>query len=228
MMSKTTTQQKIQQTQSAIRLLEMQLSAGRARPEQIEPLRVELAALQKMANAAPVGTSTHELSTVRSQKVSVKPPVVKSSSDRFADKQAELTAEASKLRKEQAELSNMLHKVPAHQDCPELTERIVALQNEIEGIWDEKKFIERNGIDAQPVFRPESEPSIVVQARTLDDVAQKAVLTTELQRLREKRSKLTRKLGNPKASPSKKAEWETELAKVGSQIEQMVGERHVL
>lgn len=214
--------QKIQQVESAIKLMTMQLSAGRARPEQLDPLREELTRLQRQARSAPA----QEVPATRPIA-----PVGKMASrplgDAYADRQATLTLEADGLRKEQTKLSNMLHKVPPHQDCYELTGRIVDLQTQIEDLWDEKKFIERNGMDATGGFR-EAAPQAAPVARPLDDVQHKAVLTVDLQRLREKRSKLARKLENPKASDSKKAEWSTELAKASSQIEELTAERYVL
>ena len=224
----TTTQEQrlpeqIRQVESAIKLLDMQLKAGRARPEQLDPLREQLSQLQKK-QAATAQAAPKPLPAAKEAAASAKSkPVV----DSYAERQAALTLEANQLRQEQAKLSNLLHKVPPHQDCPELTSRIVELQGQIEDLWDEKKFIERNGVDATGGFREAAQVAAAV-ARPLDDVQQKAVLTVELQRLREKRSKLARKLGNPKAAASKKAEWGTELAKVSRRIEELTAERYVL
>lgn len=227
--------EQIRQVESAIKLMTMQLSAGRARPEQLEPLREQLSQLQKKQLVAARQTTapkptvsapaagTPAVRFPSAPRVGGAPPVV----DSYAERQATLTLEADKLRQEQAKLSNLLHKVPAHQDCYELTSRIVDLQGQIEDLWDEKKFIERNGMDAGGSFR-EVAPQVAPTARPLGDVQQKAVLTVELQRLREKRSKLARKLENPKSAESKKAEWSTELAKVSSQIDQLTAERYVL
>lgn len=212
--------------ESAIKLMTMQLSAGRARPEQLEPLREQLAKLKRQAQKAPVVAVAPHVPTTRPM-----PPAVKLAArvpgDGYAERQATLTLEADGLRKEQVKLSNLLHKVPPHQDCYELTSRIVDYQTQIEDLWDEKKFIERNGMDATGEFRAAA-PVAPPVARPLDDVQHKAVLTVELQRLREKRSKLARKLENPKAADSKKAEWSTDLAKVSSQIDQLTAERYVL
>jgi polyhydroxyalkanoate synthesis regulator phasin len=224
----TTIPDQIRQVESAIKLLTMQLSAGRARPEQLEPLREQLAKLKRGSVVIPNVTVKESPAKLRE----LAPPAMSHSEprpvvDSYAERQATLTLEADVLRKEQAKLSNLLHKVPAHQDCPELTSRIVDLQVQIEDLWDEKKFIERNGVDAGGSFR-EAAPVVAPAARPLGDVQQKAVLTVELQRLREKRSKLSRKLENPKSADSKKAEWGTELAKVNSQIDQLTADRYVL
>lgn len=207
--------------ESAIKLLQMQLRAGRARLEQLEPLREQLARLQRQVVAAPKPVSPG-LAIVSAVRVPLR-----THGNAYADRQANLTLEADSIRKEQAKLSNLLHKVPPHQDCYELTSRIVDLQGQIEDLWDEKKFIERNGMDAGGSFREMPSEAAPV-ARPLGDVQQKAVLTVELQRLREKRSKLARKLENPKSAESKKAEWSTELARVSSQIDQLTAERYVL
>ncbi|TDB69099.1 hypothetical protein [Arundinibacter roseus] len=208
------TTNQIRQTEAAIKLLELQVKAGRARVEQLEPLQKQLSELKKADKQL---TPPPPPKAATPTKTAKKP-------NAYAEKQAELSKQANELRKEQAKLSNLLHKVPPHQDCPELTQRIVDLQVQIEDLWDEKKFIERNGLEPAGEFRALPEK----KARPLDDVQHKAVLTVELQRLREKRSKLTRKLENPKAADSKKAEWSTELAKISSQIEQATAERYVL
>jgi hypothetical protein len=236
-MTTTTIPEQIRQLESAIKLLDMQLKAGRARPEQLEPLRERLNRLKSQAKAAPVAaksiapaasaqSNSPIFGRVKSPSA-VRPGGAPPGGDSYAERQATLTLEADVLRKEQVKLSNLLHKVPAHQDCPELTSRIVDLQVQIEDLWDEKKFIERNGVDAGGSFR-EAAPVVAPAARPLWDVQQKAVLTVELQRLREKRSKLARKLENPKSLESKKAEWSTELAKVNSQIDQLTADRYVL
>ncbi|MPR36933.1 hypothetical protein [Salmonirosea aquatica] len=220
-----TTLEQIRQVESAIKLLEMQLKAGRARPEQLEPLREQLSRLKSQALTAP---NPQPAAPVAAAPVK-SPRATRSVVDSYAERQAALTLEADALRQEQAKLSNLLHKVPAHQDCPELTSRIVDLQGQIEDLWDEKKFIERNGVDAQASFREETVPGGAPPVvRPLGDLQQKAVLTVELQRLREKRSKLSRKLENPKAADSKKAEWGTELAQVSRRIEELTAERYVL
>jgi len=136
-------------------------------------------------------------------------------SDEYTLKQKDLTMEANRLRQEQAQLSNMLHKVPRTQACPELTERILALQNEIEDIWDEKKFLERNadGVDMPaPVVASAPVPA------TVESIQHKAVLTVEVQKLREKRAKLKKKLSDLSASESKRAEWTIELAHTDAAI----------
>lgn len=225
----TTNQEQIRQLESAIKLLEMQLKAGRARPEQLEPLRERLSQLRKnpLAVADQVPLPKPAASVPVKSPSAPRPGGAPAVVDSYAERQATLTLEADKLRQEQAKLSNLLHKVPAHQDCYELTSRIVDYQTQIEDLWDEKKFIERNGMDAGGSFR-EVAPQVAPTARPLGDVQQKAVLTVELQRLREKRSKLARKLENPKSAESKKAEWSTELARVTSQIDQLTAERYVL
>ncbi|TDB64401.1 hypothetical protein [Arundinibacter roseus] len=200
----------------------MKVKAGRARPEQLDALRSQLATLQKNAEQKPPSPDRAAPTTPTPEKTAAERP----KGEAYAEKQAELSTEANELRKEQAKLSNLLHKVSPHVDCYELTSRIYELQVQIEGLWDEKKYIERNGLDTGGTFR--DRPEKVVPAKSLDDVQHKAVLTVELQRLREKRSKVTRKLENPKSAESKRAEWSIELAQTNARIEELTAQRYVL
>ncbi|PWJ50281.1 hypothetical protein CLV98_1425, partial [Dyadobacter jejuensis] len=127
-----------------------------------------------------------------------------------------------RLRREQAELSNLLHKVPAEQECPELTSRILDLHQQIEQIWTQKKFLERN--DSIPVAA--SAPKL--QTNNLGALQSKSELTVKIQKLREKRSKLKSKLENPKAGIATKSKWEIELAQVEAAIEESTQARALL
>lgn len=207
-------------------MLTMLLKANRAKPKEVEEAVVELARLKLMRFSTASSTRVVSKPTPNFPKGGIvtanrQPDYVKAigetlASDKYTIKQKDLTLEASRLRQEQARLSNMLQKVPRTQACPELTERILALQDEIEGIWDEKKFLERNIDNTIPTAAP-AQVAAAAPA-TVESITNKAVLSVEIQKLREKRAKLKKKLADPRPSASKRAEWEVELAQTEAAI----------
>jgi acetyl-CoA carboxylase alpha subunit len=60
------------------------------------------------------------------------------------------------------------------------------------------------------------------------DIREKAQLTVEIQKLREKRSKLQRKLGDPKAAVSRKAVWQVQLAQAQASIDELSTRRSLI
>lgn len=217
--------QKIKQQEATVTMLTMLLKANRAKPKEVEEAVAELNRLKLMPSLTDSSTPTVSKPTPNFQKGGIltadrRPDYVKAidetlASDDYTIKQKDLTMEANRLRQEQARLSNMLHKVPRTQACPELTERILALQNDIEGIWDEKKFLERNVDASIPDAAPL--PAAAVPT-TVESITNKAVLSVEVQKLREKRAKLKKKLADPRATESKLAEWTVELAQTEAAI----------
>ncbi len=206
-------------------MLKMLVKANRAKPQELQEAERELNRLKLTKSSNSSSTPTISKPSPNFPKGGMptadrRPDYVRAidetlGSDEYTLKQKDLTMEANRLRQEQAQLSNMLHKVPRTQACPELTERILALQNEIEDIWDEKKFLERNadGVDMPaPVVASAPVPA------TVESIQHKAVLTVEVQKLREKRAKLKKKLSDLSASESKRAEWTIELAHTDAAI----------
>ena len=210
----------LKQQEAAVAMLRVLVGSGRARRERLEAAEDELRRLQGVSREPRQRAASAYVQHIEAD-VKV--------AGAYEKRQADLSQQAGQLRKEQAELSNMLHKVPIEQYCEELTSRILDLQERIEVIWDEKKLLERqrNG-EPLPMVAVGEAGSFEVKAapRKLEDVAEKAVLTVELQRLREKQSKLRKKLEDLGAKPSKRVEWETELAGITSQIEEMVAKRN--
>lgn len=218
---------KIKQQEATVTMLKTLLKANRAKPKEVEEAVAELNRLKLMPSLTDSSTPTINDPSPNFAKGGIitadrRPDYVRAidetlAADDYTIKQKDLTMEANRLRQEQARLSNMLHKVPINQACPELTERILALQDEIEGIWDEKKFLERN-VDASI---PDAAPLPLVAAAvptTVESITNKAVLSVEVQKLREKRAKLKKKLADPRAAESKLAEWRVELAQTEAAI----------
>lgn len=216
---------KIKQQEATVTMLKMLLKANRAKPKEVEEAVAELNRLKLMPSLTDSSTPTVSKPTPNFPKGGIitadrRPDYVRAidetlAADDYTIKQKDLTMEANRLRQEQARLSNMLQKVPRTQACPELTERILALQNDIEGIWDEKKFLERN-VDASI---PDAAPAVAAAVpTTVESITNKAVLSVEVQKLREKRAKLKKKLADPRAAQSKLAEWTVELAQTEAAI----------
>lgn len=214
---------KIQQQEAAVEMMRQKVQAKRARPEQLEAAINELNRLKSdlvddLVKPAPGSTAAPRMS----RKVDA---IMKDvDSDIFALKHSALSQEANRLRRDQAELSNMLVKVQPGQSCPELVDRILELHYKIEAIWDDKKFLDRNQFEGP---RNPAHDQQVIQ-RPVQAVVSKAELSVKLQKCREKRSKLKSKLLNPKASMAAKSKWELELVQIEAAIEETEGKRALM
>lgn len=205
-------------------MMRMLVSSKRARPEKLEAAINELNRLK----ADVEGVSTPLNVTSRKPNVRESPRAAAIMRDvdgsPFELRQSALSQEATRLRKDQSELSNMLHKVSPEQDCPELVDKILGLHQEIEQIWDQKKFLDRNQHDGPA--NPAHDQQLV--ERSIAAVESKAELSVKIQQLREKRSKLKKKLENPKATMASRSKWEIELAQVDAGIEEASTRRALL
>ncbi|WP_019986304.1 hypothetical protein [Rudanella lutea] len=136
--------------------------------------------------------------------------------DEYARLQADLSRELDTLSRRRADQSNQLHLVPESVPCPELTRSILDLTAQIEALWDKKRYLERNHrLPPDPIAQTSS-----LSALPGNDEG-RYQLAYEKRRLIDKRSKLKGKLENPKARPSKRAEWETELAQCELKIREI-------
>lgn len=230
----TNLQAQIRQQQAALDHIKMLVASGRARLEQLTAAQSELNRLramaqepaaqpQELAQKATAQPAT-ALAVARRTSKKVRAILEDVQADTVKFKQAALSEEAARIRKNQADLSNLLHKVPKNQPCPELTERILDLHHQAESLWDEKIFMERNEHDGPDVPGPDRQ----VETRTVGDIREKATLTVEIQKLREKRSKLQRKLGDPKAPQSRKVVWQIQLAQVQALIDELGTRRSLI
>lgn len=215
-------QNRIRQQEAAVEMLRLQVSASRARPEKLEAAINELNRLK--SESVAIGSSVPDKVRVARPSRLVQSIMKDVTGDAIMLRQSGLSEEANRLRKEQSELSNMLHKVPEGQPCTELTSRILGLHEQIENIWDQKKFLERNRHDGPAVLAHDQQ----VKPRSLDDVQSKAELTVLVQKQREKCSKLKRKIEDPKANESSKTKWKIELANAQAVIEEAVTKRTLL
>lgn len=235
------TNEKIRQQEAAVEMMRMLVSSKRARPEKLEAAINELNRLKAEFVSETVGTAIAGRKVVAIPKnfsiggtIAAKEEVIRSgryakiiqdvNGSPFEMRQSTLSQEATRLRKDQSELSNMLHKVSPEQDCPELVDRILGLHHEIEQIWDQKKFLDRNQHDGPA--NPAHDQLLV--ERSVAAVESKAELSVKIQQLREKRSKLKKKLENPKATMASRSKWEIELAQVDAGIEEASTRRALL
>ncbi len=218
------TNEKIRQQEAAVEMMRMLVSSKRARPEKLEAAINELNRLK--ADVADVSTPLNVTSRKPNVRESPRAAAIMRDVDGspFELRQSALSQEATRLRKDQSELSNMLHKVSPGQDCPELVDKILGLHHEIEQIWDQKKFLDRNQHDGPA--NPAHDQLLV--ERSVAAVESKAELSVKIQQLREKRSKLKKKLENPKAMMASRSKWEIELAQVDAGIEEASTRRALL
>lgn len=225
------TNPKIRQQEAAVEMMRMLVSSKRARPEKLEAAINELNRLRSDETSA-VG----DRQSAFARPYYGPPKAAVRQSPRAADimqdvngspfemRQSALSQEATRLRKDQSELSNMLHKVSPEQACPELVDKILGLHQQIENIWDQKKFLSRNQHDGPA--NPAHDQQVV--ERSVAAVESKAELSVKIQQLREKRSKLKKKLENPKATMESRSKWEIEIAQVDAGIEEAVTRRALL
>jgi hypothetical protein len=130
------------------------------------------------------------------------------------------------LRTRQSTLGNQLAMIPkdvvALDACTELT----SIQKKIEGVWDQIRFIERNGRLPDPAL--DKEPEELTEAEKMVLIK----LKVDLKAARDQRDKLQKKVDNPAAHAksfknlqTKPAEWALELANVKKEIEVMEVEK---
>lgn len=197
-------------------MLEKLVKARRASPEELDQAKRRLTDLQEQENFVPLPERAQRVDQPAAQPHRELPIGPLLSGDEYARTQADLSKEADSLNRQMAELSNTLHTIPQNVACPQVTKQILALKEKIEAIWDKKRYLERNrALPAEPNQEPGYLPDLV------SDEAGKFELAHVKRRLIDQRSKLRRKLRDPKAKPSKRQEWETELALCERQIQEI-------
>jgi hypothetical protein len=202
----------IRQQQSTVQMLEKLLRAKRCSQDEVDQAKRRLVDLQEQESFKPLIPPVP-------QRERVGPPLAPVPTGRVLDGdeylsiQADLSKQADQLNRKMAELSNTLHTVPTNVSCPELVKPILELKAQIEAIWDKKRYLERNR------FLPETSAGDAPERpELLADTSRPGEARFELayqkRRLVDMRSKLRRKLADPKAKLGKKHEWETELMQV--------------
>lgn len=202
----------IQQQTASVKMLEKLVRAGRSSQTELDKAKARLVDLQAQEGFVPL---------VQERTARVDPPLVLApaqpiiTGDEYARLQAEMGKEADRLNRQMADLSNQLQHVPEGVACPQLTSQILALKGQIETIWDRKRYLERNRS-----LPPDEQPDNSLPDLPGDD-AGKFELAYAKRRLIDLRSKLKKKLTDPKARPSKVAEWEQELAQCELKIQEL-------
>jgi hypothetical protein len=192
------------QQQSTVRMIEKMKRAGRATQEQLDAAQRRLDDLQNQTTR-PARVDQPQAAPALVQ-VPTGPLIV---GDEYASLQADLSKQADQLQRKIADLSNQLHQIPQHVACPHLTQQILDLVAQREAVWDKKYYLERNRrLPIEPVA---DQPTTDLPELPGDNDA-KYELAYQKRRLIDQKSKLNKKLGDPKARPSKIAEWERELA----------------
>lgn len=196
-------------------MLEKLHRARRVSEEEVDHAKRRLADLQGQMAFRPVALRPERTPELVAEVV---PQGRVMEGDEYASMQAELGQQADRMNRKMAELSNTLHQVPTGAGCPELTRPILDLKAQIETVWDKKRYLERNRmLPAEPVAEVE-EPGR--ELPTLAD-AGRFELAYEKRRLIDLRSKLRRKLLDPKAKPGKRQEWQTELVQADLAIQEI-------
>ncbi|NEU67084.1 hypothetical protein [Spirosoma agri] len=212
-------QTQISQQQSTVRSLEKLLGAKRCTQEELDQARRRLADLQEQVNFTPIIKPQVRPGLAQPVVRPVGEPVPtgrRIEGDEYNSLQADLSKEADFLNKKMAGLSNGLHLVPPSAPCPELVKPILELKAQIEAIWDKKRYLERNRcLPEEPTPGDDQAPALTP---ILTDATQ-FELVCEKRKLIDRRSKLRKKLENPKASEKKRFEWDMELVKTNLAIQ---------
>ena len=203
----------------------MQVASGRASTAKLDAAINELNRLKSehQASLKPAGSAPEKSAPTR-MCAKVSAIMADANSSMVSIKKSGILAEIARLSKDRADLSNMLHTIPKDQPCPELTSRILDIHHNIENLWDKQKFLERNQHDGPDDAIDDQQ----IVKRSLESINTKAELTVELQKLREKKSKLKAKLGNPRTGIAKRTEWENALAQVEAEIEEATTKRALI
>lgn len=207
-------QTQIRQQQSTVQMLEKLLKAKRCSQTELDQAQRRLIDLQEQENFKPLAVQTTERLTAPEHQ----PTGRIIDGDEYISIQADLSKEADRLNRKMADLSNKLHLLPVGVSCPELTQQILTLKANIETIWDKKRYLERNRVLPDESTN-DDQPDPGLPAPLID--AGRFQLAYEKRRLIDLRSKLKRKLENPKAKPGKVHEWETALAKANLEIQEI-------
>jgi hypothetical protein len=201
-----TLQTQIRQQLATVRSLEKLMKAKRCSQAEVDQAKRRLDDLQQQETFSPAVVRSVVVPEPRQPRSRV------IEGDEYASVQADLSKQADQLNRKMADLSNKLHLVPPGANCPELVRPILDMKALIEVVWDKKRYLERNRI--LPDEPDDQEPE---RLTTLTDAGQ-FQLAYEKRRLIDLRSKLKRKLENPKAKPGKRHEWETALVKANYEI----------
>jgi hypothetical protein len=204
----------IRQQQSTVKMLEKLVGAKRASAEELAKARRRLADLEDQLTFKPLP----QLAQVVATPAPVDPTGLALGDDEYTRLQGELSRDLDKLTKKQAQMSNELQLVPRHLPCADKVRAILALKAEIEALWDKKRYLERNH-RLPPDVTPETKPDALPTLPGNDEARYE--LAYQKRRLQDQRSKLKRKLDDPKARPSKRQEWEQELAQCELKIHEV-------
>ncbi|MEZ0607858.1 hypothetical protein ACAW74_05040 [Fibrella sp. WM1] len=202
-------------------MLESLVGARRASQMELDGAKARLADLEAQRDFKPLQEPQPRVDQPQAHAPDLEGPTV--SGDEYARLQAEMSAEADGLNRKMAGLSNQLYQVPDGVACPELTGPILDLKAQIEVIWDRKRYLERNRRlpDEKPVEKRDAELPQLPGDDPDGPPRGRYELAYQKRRLIDQKSKLKKKLENPKAKLAKRTEWEQELAACELKIQEM-------
>ena len=205
----------IRQQQSTVQMLEKLLKAKRCSQAEVDQAKRRLADLQEQVDFKPIVVKSTVVPKVDEPEPIPTGRLIEG--DEYNSLQADLSKQADRLNRKMADLSNKLYLVPPGANCPDLVKPILELKAQIESIWDKKRYLERNRFLPE---EPADDQEPINLPPTLAD-AGRYELAYKKRRLTDLRSKLKRKLADPKAKPGKRYEWEMELAKADLEIQEI-------
>lgn len=223
-------EQRIRQLEAKAEYLTLMIEAQRAKPSELIEVTQELekakgmVAREKANELIPAKEVTKKTIEIPTNQPAKAQKIDDENVTSVFFRKGELMENILSKQKAQRALSNKLHTIPTHVDCPELTEATTNLAKEIEELWTEYRFIERNG----------KLPSEEISDRQADKEVEFRLLeiANELRSLRDTRLKLEKKIESPhlysKSPKTKLQEWQIELIEVKSKINDLIFEKEQL
>jgi len=199
----------IKQAEASVAGLEIMVSVRRASLDELQRAKERLENLKKQLTPPQVISTQKDV--IEDRPIYYEPVTVS------AEMQEVLADLHKKIRRQQdqmAELSNQLHTVPDHEPASDLVPAILRHKKEIEAFYDMVHYIERNNAIPE---EPEQNTREAIELSGL----QKHELMERRQSLREKVSKLPKKIANPKAKPGKIVKWETQLVQAKMELREI-------
>lgn len=181
------------QQEAAVQLLESLVKTRRASKESLQEARRRLLELKEIA------PSTSESGQLPAEAKTEKPVDPLLSRD--------LMRQIDDCQRRLARVCNLMHDIPKDVPCPEIMAEAMQIKDEEEDLWSKYRYLERNGRLPEETQKEEK----LSQERSYELLA----AVDAKKKLSEKRSKLRKKIADPKNLRNKLLDqWKDDLAQV--------------
>jgi hypothetical protein len=181
------------QQQAAVELIKLLMNSRRATEQDLWEAQRRLDELMDLQPSEAIA-SAPEVPQQPSEPVSVDPLVSRALMDKIDEAQKRL-----------GQVCNSMHEVPKDEPCPHLMAQAASVKEEVEDLWTQYRYLQRNGRLPDSV-QDEEKLSTKRSYELLEAIAEK-------KKVSEKRSKLKKKIADPRNLRSKLLDtWKEELA----------------